>query len=176
MKSIKRAKSEAVWLKSEGPYEICKNQIWLPIPPWTSPPHCLSLFILHWMCHSALKYSCQALKNKCICRKEQKLKREKLVVLQDTLSWWKWQRALSRDVASGNADDVTALCGSAVCARVPLHIRCVITYTRCVSVMCPMSAWSDARKSRVYRPVLDEAGAKKIKWMNEKNWVDQNNW
>lgn len=57
----------------------------LDLPPHPPPLLFPSLFILHWICHSALKYSCLALKNKCICRKEQKWKREKLVILQDTL-------------------------------------------------------------------------------------------
>lgn len=113
MGSIKRAKSEAAWLKSEGPlWDPRKNQIWLPVYhsgplpplPLRLPLAILlhaSLFILQWICHSALKYSWLALKNKCVCRKEQKLKRKKLVVLRDALWWWKWQRATTRVAAPG---------------------------------------------------------------------------
>lgn len=144
MESMKMTKSKAVWLKSAVPMSFmrsAKNKFDYPYLPGLPSPHShsFSLFILHWICHSALKYSCLALKNKCICRKEQKLKREKLVILQDTLLWWKWKRALSQAVASGNVDDVKVFCGSSVWVYAYVCV-CMCT---CVTFAC-----DDVRKSR----------------------------
>lgn len=129
-------KTKVVWLKSAGLKSFMRSAkpnvitlTSLDLPP--HPPYSLALFILHWICHSALKYSCPALKNECICRKEQKLKREKLVVSQDTLSWWKWQRALSQTVASGNVDDVTTRGGSSVLLCVHMRHVCMWEMHRC---------------------------------------------
>lgn len=81
--------------KTKFDYPHTTPDLFCPPPPSSSPhpsprrppppPPRLSLFILQWICHSALKYSWRALKNKCVCRKEQKLKRKKLVVLRDAL-------------------------------------------------------------------------------------------
>lgn len=111
-KSMTMMKTKVVWLKSAGLKSFMRSAKPNMITH-TSPdllPHSsnsFTLFILHWICHSALKYSCPALKNECIRRKELKSKREKLVVSQDALSWWKWQRALSQAIAPGNLDDAT---------------------------------------------------------------------
>lgn len=67
-------KTKAVWLKSAELKSFMRSakpnvitHTSLDLLP--HPPYSFSLFILHWICHSALKYSCPALKNECICRK-----------------------------------------------------------------------------------------------------------
>lgn len=73
--------------------------MWLPIPPWTSLPFppTSSLFSFFtgsvtqpWNIHAGSEKWMQ------LPKAEEVEKGEKLVVLIDILSWWKWQRALSQ--------------------------------------------------------------------------------
>lgn len=92
------------WLKSAG-FKSFMRSAKPNLITRTSPdrlpcrPHSF-LYILHRICHSGLKYSCLALKNKCSCQKEQKLKGEKSVVLQGAQRPT-WQRAASQAAALG---------------------------------------------------------------------------
>lgn len=158
-KSMKMTKTEVVWLKSAGLKSFMRSaklnvitHTSLDLPP--HPTYSFSLFILHWNCHSALKYSCPGSEKWMHLPKGAEVEREKLVVSIDTLSWWKWQRALSQAVAPGDLDDMTAPCGGTAVV--------VCNSARAVWFVCASVHWMwSSEKIKVKSCTFKEIGSKK---------------
>lgn len=117
-------------------FEICKTKCDYPYFLRPPSPYYFSLFILHWICHSDLKYSCRLWKMNASAESSRSWK-EREVSRHDRYSlMMKVTESFESSLASGNVDDVTTAEHKCTCTVVRLlccmsrHVKvgaCLVT-------------------------------------------------
>lgn len=123
-------KTLEVWLKSKQLKSFMRSakpnvitHTYLDLPP--SSPHFFSVFILHWICHSALKYSCRLWKMNASAESSRSWK-EREVSRYDRYSlMMKVTESFESSLASGNVNGVRAAEHKCMCMAAHLHgVKC----------------------------------------------------